>query len=303
MRTLTNQQYKDLYRREKDAMYATIGRHAELTSRLEMTHAQFMRDAEAVILAYFMLMKDRRMSAIAGGPEVLDLPMILALNDMLEEFEGSRPIKIPRRRVKHRDRLMNEMEILVVKMLLEEHDMIMDYAEDEIEREQLRFGAVYQTFGKLLWNRLSPSDIDNILAEGYQGMAMSGRFWAQSGHRDYLMKQMKKTVRALELDIDTNIESLQPRLQKLFQSNASIVTSIALTEMSRVQTGTRTVLYDKNKVTRYRFVTELDGRVCDVCSSLDGQVFFTSEREEGVNAPLMHFRCRCTDYPVEVNID
>jgi SPP1 gp7 family putative phage head morphogenesis protein len=42
----------------------------------------------------------------------------------------------------------------------------------------------------------------------------------------------------------------------------------------------------------YEFISSIDDRTCDECADLDGQVFYFSEAEEGVNFPPIHPNCR-----------
>lgn len=283
-------------------MYDTIGRHSDLQHRIRLIHDRYARESEAVILAFLIIIRDGYMGMRLDAG-VIDHYKVSALNQRLALVNGAKLIKVPRRTLTQRALLLHKLELLVIEMLLEEYEVIESYARNEIQHEELRFGRVYQTFGRMGIRVVEDEDVDEILSGGFQAVAMATRLWGRGGHRDYLMKELKKFIRQFESDPDTFVETLSKRLDRVFEGNAGMLTAIALTELSRAQTETRTKLYEKNQVSKYRFVTELDGRVCEVCNALDGMVFTVAERAEGVNAPLMHFRCRCTDYPVEVNID
>lgn len=55
--------------------------------------------------------------------------------------------------------------------------------------------------------------------------------------------------------------------------------------------------YEEMEVSQYQYLATLDNRTSDICRSLDGKIFKTSEASEGLNYPPLHVRCRSTTYP------
>ena len=58
--------------------------------------------------------------------------------------------------------------------------------------------------------------------------------------------------------------------------------------------------YEELGVEQYLYLATLDYKTCRRCQPLDGRIFNTKDRREGVNAPTIHPHCRCTTtVPVE----
>ena len=56
--------------------------------------------------------------------------------------------------------------------------------------------------------------------------------------------------------------------------------------------------YQAKGIKRYKFVSAIDSRTCDVCADLNGQVFNVADAKTGLNFPPMHPNCRSVTTPV-----
>lgn len=69
------------------------------------------------------------------------------------------------------------------------------------------------------------------------------------------------------------------------------------TETAHLQNEAQNECYKELGVEQYQYSSTLDTRTCEVCGALDRKVFKMSEKEEGVNFPVMHPNCRCCTLP------
>lgn len=69
------------------------------------------------------------------------------------------------------------------------------------------------------------------------------------------------------------------------------------TELAHATEEATAKAYEESGVEKYEYLATLEAHTCEICGELDGKVFEVSEREEGVNYPVMHPYCRCTTVP------
>ena len=95
-------------------------------------------------------------------------------------------------------------------------------------------------------------------------------------------------------------ESLNKTADKLadkFQVSKFQATTLVRTETAHIHNEADFQAYKDVGIKRYKYLATLDYATCGTCQPLDGMVFDVSQRQEGVNAPVMHPRCRCTTTP------
>lgn len=117
--------------------------------------------------------------------------------------------------------------------------------------------------------------------------------WAR-GYAGELIRGLNTTTRdALRQEIARWVESGEPldalarRLQPTFGEMRGRV--IAETEVTRAFAQGQIAAFGRVGVTRWRWNTAADERVCDVCQPRDGLVYEVGKGEE----PPAHVRCRC----------
>ena len=54
----------------------------------------------------------------------------------------------------------------------------------------------------------------------------------------------------------------------------------------------------RNRVSGYRFVTEGDGEVCELCRSFDGKVYRSGASSDELPKLPLHPNCRCRLVPI-----
>lgn len=95
-----------------------------------------------------------------------------------------------------------------------------------------------------------------------------------------------------------SIDKVMERMDKRFDSMATVINRLVLTESTAVGSLTRREIFKELGVTKYRYYTMEDERTCKVCGELHGKVFPISAYEVGVTASPMHPLCRCFEIPI-----
>ena len=87
-------------------------------------------------------------------------------------------------------------------------------------------------------------------------------------------------------------------LDKVMQTGLNNMGRLAHTEFANIAGKATFDGYTKSKsVKRYKYLATLDNKTSDICQELDGQIFYLSEKMDGVNYPPMHPWCRSTTTP------
>lgn len=127
------------------------------------------------------------------------------------------------------------------------------------------------------------------------------------GHENFISrfsKDKEKTLKELDKIFKQGyINNLSPQQMatqyahrlNVSQSNAN---RLVLTEMANVFNQATADAYELNGVEEYEILATLDKRTSDICKNMDGQRFYTKDRQVGVNYPPFHPRCRTTTVPV-----
>ena len=92
-------------------------------------------------------------------------------------------------------------------------------------------------------------------------------------------------------------EKLVKYITKKYGVAKSRAENLVLTERAFFSSASEQESYKELGVEYQEFCATLDERTSDICRSMDGKVFKTSEIEIGVNAPPLHCRCRSVMVP------
>ena len=66
------------------------------------------------------------------------------------------------------------------------------------------------------------------------------------------------------------------------------------TETAYFQNEARYECFKELDISEYQYSATLDSRTCEICGELDRKIFKMSDKEVGVNFPVLHPNCRCT---------
>ncbi|CAM3207030.1 minor capsid protein [Lactiplantibacillus plajomi] len=127
------------------------------------------------------------------------------------------------------------------------------------------------------------------------GKDFSQRIWQnyQQELPSYLMDSLfRATV------MGWGVDKVAQRMHAQFQDvKRNQIHNLVQTELGHVQEEATAKSYEESGIKQYEYMATLETHTCTVCAKLDGQRFKLSEREVGINYPLMHPRCRCTTVP------
>jgi len=88
------------------------------------------------------------------------------------------------------------------------------------------------------------------------------------------------------------------RLMKATKISRNRAINLIQTETTFIIGKANTDMYKEFGIEEYDVIETLDNVTCETCSAMDGKRFKVSEKQEGLNAPPFHTRCRGTTIPV-----
>jgi len=132
--------------------------------------------------------------------------------------------------------------------------------------------------------------VDSIVNASYKNATWSDRLWA---NQSYLKKEIDNLVRS-GLIAGKNPRTFTGELVKKFDVSKGVALRLAVTEMTRVQTESQKLSFERNGYDEFIFISCEDRKTCAACSGLDGKHFKVKDMEIGVNAPPVHPSCRCS---------
>jgi len=88
------------------------------------------------------------------------------------------------------------------------------------------------------------------------------------------------------------------RLMKATKISRNRAINLIQTETTFVIGQANTQMYKEFGVDEYEVIETLDSTTCETCAMMDGKRFKVSEKQEGLNSPPFHPRCRGTTVPI-----
>lgn len=137
---------------------------------------------------------------------------------------------------------------------------------------------------------LDPIQLDTLFRQRWMDGSFSSRLWQD---KETLLKNMR-TVILQGIAMGHNPRRIARDLRKKMDSSKSACERIARTEVLHFFNEATYKAYKAHGIEEYMYMASLDEKTCPICGELDGKVFSLSERQEGVNYPVMHPNCRCT---------
>lgn len=143
---------------------------------------------------------------------------------------------------------------------------------------------------------LDTKTIEKVVAKPWvaDGRNFSERIWGQ--HRPQLINDLHKGLSQAVIRGESS-EKLVKYITKKYGVAKSRAENLVLTERAFFSSTSEQESYKELGVEYQEFCATLDERTSDICRSMDGKVFKTSEIEIGVNAPPLHCRCRSVMVP------
>lgn len=140
---------------------------------------------------------------------------------------------------------------------------------------------------------LNDRAINEAVNAKWSGKHFSKSIWDNT---DKLAEESQKLV-VKALMSGESLNKTADKLAEKFQVSKFQATTLVRTETAHIHNEADFQAYKDVGIKRYKYLATLDYATCGTCQPLDGMVFDVSQRQEGVNAPVMHPRCRCTTTP------
>ena len=140
---------------------------------------------------------------------------------------------------------------------------------------------------------LNDRAINEAVNAKWSGKHFSKSIWDNT---DKLAEESQKLV-VKALMSGEALNKTADKLADKFQVSKFHATTLVRTETAHIHNEADFQAYKDVGIKRYKYLATLDYATCGTCQPLDGMVFDVSQRQEGVNAPVMHPRCRCTTTP------
>lgn len=143
--------------------------------------------------------------------------------------------------------------------------------------------------------QLDQKAVDSVLSKPWSldGRNFSEKIW---GDRSTLFSQLQTKLSqsfARGDSPDRAIKDIQERFKVAKSASARLV----MTESAYFANEGRAATYSELDVEQYEYLATLELHTCELCGEMDGRVFELSEKETGVNFPVLHPWCRCTTVP------
>ncbi|MGN0181014.1 MAG: minor capsid protein [Candidatus Ornithomonoglobus sp.] len=132
--------------------------------------------------------------------------------------------------------------------------------------------------------------LDEVMSKPWHGKRFSKRIWDNTAR---LAGEVQE-ITGRYIVTGRSLDKAAAELAEAFEVEKFHATTLIHTETAHARALSDAKAYEDIGIEEYRYMATLDEVTCEVCGHLDGQIFKVSERQEGVNFPVMHPRCRCT---------
>lgn len=139
-----------------------------------------------------------------------------------------------------------------------------------------------------------PKQVERAARENWQYSDFSARIW------DDKEKLIHEAREIIENGFARNKGAYDMAGDLMTRMNVSHSNALRLvrTEFNHLSNQAALAEYQAKGIRKYKFVSAIDSRTCDVCADLNGQVFNVADAKVGLNFPPMHPNCRSVTTPV-----
>lgn len=139
-----------------------------------------------------------------------------------------------------------------------------------------------------------PKQVERAARENWQYGDFSDRIW------DDKEKLIREAREIIENGFAHNKGAYDMAGDLMTRMNVSHSNALRLvrTEFNHLSNQAALAEYQAKGIKKYKFVSAIDSRTCDVCADLNGQVFNVADAKTGWNFPPMHPNCRSVTVPV-----
>ena len=165
--------------------------------------------------------------------------------------------------------------------------------EDTYSKTVTIFG---ENFG--IGNNFAPVDDKTIEQVIYSRWTNQDNFAGRiSTNKAALLSSLNKTI-TQGLIVGLSSDDMVKKLMKETKISRNRAINLIQTETTFIIGQANTKMYKDFGVKQYEVIETLDSSTCETCAEMDGKRFKVSEKQEGLNSPPFHPRCRGTTVPV-----
>lgn len=139
-----------------------------------------------------------------------------------------------------------------------------------------------------------PEQVKRAAKENWQHGDFSDKIW------DDKEKLIREAREVIEGGFARNKGAYDMAGDLMTRMNVSHSNALRLvrTEFNHLSNQAALAEYQAKGIKKYKFVSAIDSRTCDVCADLNGKVFNVADAKTGLNFPPMHPNCRSVTTPV-----
>lgn len=138
--------------------------------------------------------------------------------------------------------------------------------------------------------------IDEIVSAKWHGASFSSRVWSNTKET----AEQAQEIIAEGLLSRKSYNQMANELARVTKNSKDDATRLVRTQCNHYLNAGEFRAYEELGIEQYLYLATLDHKTCRRCQPLDGRIFNTKDKREGVNAPTIHPHCRCTTtIPVE----
>lgn len=139
-----------------------------------------------------------------------------------------------------------------------------------------------------------PEQVKRAAKENWQHGDFSDKIW------DDKEKLIREAREVIEGGFARNKGAYDMASDLMTRMNVSHSNALRLvrTEFNHLSNQAALAEYQAKGIKKYKFVSAIDSRTCDVCADLNGKVFNVADAKTGLNFPPMHPNCRSVTTPV-----
>ncbi len=143
--------------------------------------------------------------------------------------------------------------------------------------------------------QLDTRTIDNVLRNPWapDGSDFSAKIWSD---RERLVSEIQSKLAQAFIRGDAPDRAIK-EITERFGVAKSAAGRLVMTESAHFANEGSVAAYEELGVEEYEFIATLELHTCEICGELDGKVFKLSDKQTGVNYPVIHPWCRCTTAP------
>ena len=139
-----------------------------------------------------------------------------------------------------------------------------------------------------------PEQVKRAAKENWQHGDFSDKIW------DDKEKLIREAREVIEGGFARNKGAYDMASDLMTRMNVSHSNALRLvrTEFNHLSNQAALAEYQAKGIKKYKFVSAIDSRTCDVCADLNGKVFNVADAKTGLNFPPIHPNCRSVTTPV-----